>query len=438
MNISVFGLGKLGATMVACFAYKGWNVIGVDVNEAPIQALNCGQSPISEPGVSELIKANRSLIRATTDAEEAILNSGASFIIVPTPSKDDGSFSTEYVMTAIEKIGKALRKSKNYHLVVVTSTVLPGDMIEIQNRLEEASDRKVGDGYGLCYNPEFIALGRIIKDFLNPDIVLIGQSDEKAGACLKDIHKNLVENKPEIIQTNFYNAELIKISINTYCVMKINFANTLAEICENMPRGDAHLITYAMGSDSRIGRKYFKPGLSVAGPCFPRDGRAFIQSASRFHVNALMAAATDEMNNYQKERIVDKIIGDLKPGMIVSILGLAYKEDTGVIEESVAIYVAQRLLDEKHFISIYDPSSQAVDAAMSVLSGGVVVRASSIEECLKDSSYCFIATPWDEFKNLKPENFSSMKNPVVLDAWNLLTFASDSGIQVKKIGVNSI
>ena len=135
MNISVFGLGKLGATMVACFAYKGWNVIGVDVNEAPIQALNCGQSPISEPGVSELIKANRSLIRATTDAEEAILNSGASFIIVPTPSKDDGSFSTEYVMTAIEKIGKAdkkLEKGLNTLFTIIPAFVnyLEGDPLK--------------------------------------------------------------------------------------------------------------------------------------------------------------------------------------------------------------------------------------------------------------------------------------------------------------------
>ena len=178
-KLSVIGLGKLGCSMAVCFAHKGWEVIGLDVNESNVKMIQEGKSPIEEPRVEEMINENRDRITATTDYETAILNSDVSFIIVPTPSKDDGSFSTDYVENAALAIADVLKKKKSYHLIVITSTVLPGDSIRISYDVMKRSNKELGKEFGVVYNPDFIALGQVVHDFLNPDVILIGESDKK-------------------------------------------------------------------------------------------------------------------------------------------------------------------------------------------------------------------------------------------------------------------
>lgn len=178
-GLSVFGLGKLGCTMLACFAHKGFHVTGVDINENFIQEINNGKSPIYEPRVDDLINANRNKIKATSNVEEAVNNTSVSFIIVPTPSEKNGSFNTTTVAAVAKNIGSVLKNKNEYHLVVVTSTVLPGNTAEIVSILENASGKKCNKDFGVCYNPDFIALGTVVRDFLNPDMILIGESDKR-------------------------------------------------------------------------------------------------------------------------------------------------------------------------------------------------------------------------------------------------------------------
>ena len=358
-SISVFGLGKLGCTMMACFAHKGWNVIGVDVNRATVDKVNNGESPIYEPGVAEMIRANRERISATIDPLYAASNSSVSFIIVPTPSIRDGSFSTEYVEIAATNIAKAMRSDDSFKVIVVTSTVLPGDMSRICRILEDVSGRKCSKDFGLCYNPDFIALGRIVYDFLNPDMILIGESDERSGAIIEDIHRRLADSNPSIHRMNWWNAELSKIALNSYCVTKISFANMLAEICEKMPGGDAGAVSKAVGADSRVGTKYFRPGLPVGGPCFGRDLRAFSQAAGRFNVKASVAEAVDKLNeSYRIHRIPEMILEALRERDTdrLSVLGLTYKEDTTLVEEAASISVIRVLSEQGIKINAYDPS----------------------------------------------------------------------------------
>ncbi|MFC2153916.1 UDP-glucose dehydrogenase family protein [Candidatus Altiarchaeota archaeon] len=439
-RISVFGLGKLGATTAACLASKGYDVIGVDVNQEFVEKINQGHSPIYEPGVEQLINENKDRIKATTDSKEAIQKSDASIIIVPTPSIEDGSFSTKYVEVVAAEVGSILREKDDYHLVVVTSTVLPGDMAEvIHPLLEKTSGKKCGKDFGLCYNPDFIALGSIIHNLLNPDMILIGESDKKAGEILEEIHKSIIENKPRIFRMNFYNAELTKIALNSYCTRKITFANTLAEICENMPGGNVDVVTGALGADSRIGGKYMKGGLSYGGPCFPRDNRALVISVRKFGVDAKIAQMVDEVNDYHRdERVPKKILGLLeeKRGKKLAVLGLAYKKDTPVIEESAAISIIKALLDEDIRINLYDPAGMD-EAKLELGEHTNLYYAKNIEECLKDASLCFIATPWDEFKKIKPETFKkNMKTPLILDAWGLYDLSTEEGVDYREIGKN--
>ena len=222
-RVSVIGLGKLGAPLAAVLASRGFTVVGLDVSKALVDSLNAGKMPIVEPQLNELIATHRQRLSATLDPNEAIQKSDASFVIVPTPSDSTGFFSNRFVLQAMESLGKALRSKKGYHMVVITSTVMPGTTGgEIKAALEAASGRKVGPDLGLCYNPEFIALGSVVRDMLYPDSILIGESDAKAGDMLQQIYLHMCEKKPPVKRMNFVNAELTKISVKTYVTTKIS------------------------------------------------------------------------------------------------------------------------------------------------------------------------------------------------------------------------
>jgi UDPglucose 6-dehydrogenase len=440
-RLSVFGLGKLGCTMLACFASKGWQVIGMDINKQSVDTVNKGESPIYEPGVKELISKYKENISATSDTEYAVMNSDVSFVIVPTPSTKDGTFSTDFVETVAAEIGSILRTKDSYHIVVITSTVLPGDMKLIQNLLERTSGKKCSENFGLCYNPDFIALGSLVRDFLNPEMILIGESDKKTGDTLVNIHHNLIDNNPNIHRMNFYNAELTKIALNSYCTLKITFANTLAEICENMPGGNVEQVTNALGDDPRIGRKYLKGGLSYGGPCFPRDNRAFAKSAKKFGCTTPLAVETDQINDYHRnERIPNKLLALMREHKTkkLSILGLTYKIDTQLVEESAAISIINALIKEDIQLSIYDPAGME-ESKKEIAEFDKIHFAKSAKECISGAKVCFIATPWKEFESLSKQDFlnSMSDNPTIFDGWNLYTFENDTNIKYIRIGKES-
>jgi UDPglucose 6-dehydrogenase len=286
-KVSVVGLGKLGVCVAAVLADRGFKVVGIDVDKAKVDVVNSGRSLIPEPTLEDLISQNSKNLRATTNHYDAVKQTQASFVIVPTPSEPDGSFSLKFVVEAIEKIGRAIADKDGYHLVVINSTVSPGSMENrVKPLLEEVTGKKCGMDFGLCYNPEFIALGDVIRGLLEPDLVLIGESDPKAGSILADMYKRICVNNPPIERTSFINAEIAKIAINSYITMKITFANLLAEICENTDGADVDEVTRIIGRDSRIGSKYLKGGLGYGGPCFPRDNIAFARFAEYVGVKA--------------------------------------------------------------------------------------------------------------------------------------------------------
>ena len=420
LPLSIFGLGKLGCTMLACFAHKGWQVIGVDILQDSVDKINNGISPIYEPQVDDLIKANRSRISATTDALQAAKNTSVSFIIVPTPSTKDGSFSLDYVEKAAVQIGTAIKEKDSYHLVVVTSTVMPGHTVRIIQTLEALSGKKCGDDFGVCYNPDFIALGTVVHDFMNPDMVLIGESDVNAGRMLAGIHLKLVDNTPEIHRMSLHNAELAKIGLNAFLTMKITYANIIGEICENMPTGDADLVLGAIGADKRVGKKFLKAGLAATGPCLPRDSQAFRQAADAYRVTHVYSTLTDIINRYQKNRIAQLLVYALGGDTTLSILGLTYKKDVNVLDESVPMEVIRILSKIGITIKVYDPAGMPA-AKKEFKNSFTVVFAESIEDCLKSTKVCFIATPWDQFKVLTLQDFrkSMIEDPIIFDAWGI-------------------
>jgi len=419
LRISIIGLGKLGAPMAAVMAHKGHTVVGVDINPAYVTAIQEGRAPVNEPGLGEMIQANRERLSATLSYEDAVLATDVTHIIVPTPSNPDGRFTMRFVLAAAEKIGAALRKKQSWHIVVLSSTVMPGCTGgELLPALEQYSGKKCGVDFGLCYNPEFIALGSVIRDMLNPDMILIGESDPRSGATLEEFYRGVCESNPSIQRMNYVNAELTKLSVNTFVTTRISYANMLAQVCETLPGADVDVVTGAIGCDTRIGKKYLKGALGYGGPCFPRDNKAFAALARANGAPALLAEATDHLNQQQVPRLAAIVMAHLPEGGTAGVLGLSYKPNTEVVEESQGLALAKYLAEHDLAVAVYDPAAMA-NAKMQLT--GNVTYAHSAAECAKLSDVIAITTPWAEFKTLTPGDLKRDRiTPVVLDCWRQL------------------
>jgi UDPglucose 6-dehydrogenase len=419
MRISVVGLGKLGAPLSAVFASKGFEVIGTDLNSRYVEAINAGRAPVDEPHLQQLIDAHRHSLRATLDLAEAVADTDITFVIVPTPSDSSGRFSNAAVIEAMSTVGAGLRRKDGYHLVVITSTVMPGSTGgEIREALERHSGRCVGPKLGLCYNPEFIALGSVVRDMLQPDMILIGESDPQAGDILEQVYARSCDNRPAIRRMNFVNAELTKISVNTFVTTKISYANMLADICDRLPGADVDVVTQAVGSDSRIGKKYLRGAIGYGGPCFPRDNVAFGTLARELGARAELAEATDTLNRYQIERVFGAVEAHLPDGGPVGVLGLAYKPDTSVVEESQGLALLSRLLDAGRRVIAYDP--KAMPAAHATLRRAFEAAATAAE-CVRAASLVVVMTPWPEFREIPESAFERAGSRLtVIDCWRVV------------------
>ena len=417
MNISVFGLGKLGAPLAAVFASSGARVIGSDRKPELVALINRGVAPVEEPGLAQLIAENRDRLCATTDAAQAVLASDISFIVVPTPSLADGTFNNRLVIEAAERIGRALRQKKGHHVVVVSSTVMPGSCDgPITSILEAASALRIGSDIGLCYCPKFIALGSVIHDLTHPDFVLLGASDERAGAIVKDIYLHCCANQPPILQMGLVNAEIAKLSVNAYVTMKISFANLLGEVCEAIDGADAITIASAVGLDTRIGRKYLQPALGFGGPCFPRDSIAFAAMARRVGVEPDLADATQRINDRQARRIAGILSARLSSNATVAVLGLTYKPNTPVIERSQSVEIARLLVEQGFRVVVHDPTG--VGPARAVL-GERVRYADTAAAAIAEAQGVLVATPWPAYRELH-KALPAGCSITIVDCWHLL------------------
>ena len=422
MKVVVAGLGKLGLPMAAVFAESGHEVVGVDPMQPVVDALNEGRVLIDEPGLPEMIAANSERILATTSYAEAIPGADITFIIVPTPSGDDGAFINDYVVNALREIGQVLRESPQPHLVAVTSTVMPGATSAVlAPAFEQALGRSLGDGVAVCYSPEFIALGSVVRDLQNPDFVLIGADDKAAGRRLADFYLGIGGGRDVPVQVmNWVNAELAKISVNSFVTMKITYANMLASICEGLPGGDVDEVTRAIGLDSRIGPRYLKGGPPFGGPCFPRDNRALGVAAEAVGAPWDLAAATDRMNDGLAERIAEMVITATNEGDTVAVLGLAYKDNTPVVEESAGAKVAGALAVQGRRVIVHDPIADASHSPF--LSGLAYTQLEDVASAVGDAAAIVIVGDDPAYDTLP--SLPMVDDVVVVDCWRRLVDAT--------------
>jgi UDPglucose 6-dehydrogenase len=439
-SVSVIGIGKLGAPMVACIAARGFRVKAVDLNPQKVQAVNLGLPPVNEPGLAELMKDAGSLLTATRNIAEVVQETDATFIVVSTPSDISGGFSLQYVLPTCEAIGRVLASKKAFHLVILTSTVMPGSTGgPVLAALERASGKRCGKDFGLCYNPEFIALGTVMRDFYYPDFLLIGESDPRSGDLLSAFYQQVCKNSPVIARMNFINAEITKLALNTYITTKISYANMLARLCEKLPEADVNVVTDALGLDTRIGPKYLKGAVSYGGPCFPRDNRALAALAARVGASSGLAEATDIFNRAQIKSLAGLVKSRHSGADSIAILGLTYKPNTDVVEESFGLLLAQELSSTNLGVIVFDPSGDAVRA----LTGYKSIRiAASAEECIAQSSVVVLATPWEEFRDLPASAWTRPAHVaprIVIDCWRALNHLDGvSGVRYLALGTGAV
>ena len=353
LSISIFGLGYVGAVTAACLAERGFKVVGVDVNPDKVGMINAGQTPIVEEKIGDLVKevvaAKR--LQATTSVEDAVANTQASLVCVGTPSRSNGDLELTYVKRVAEQIGDALAKKDSYHTVIVRSTVLPGTTQDIVLPiLEKHSGKKVGEGFGLCFNPEFLREGSSVKDFHAPPFTLVGVQNQKDADVVRKLYGWL---DAEFLVEDIRTAEMVKYINNSYHAVKVAFANEVGRLCEAL-QIDSHAVMNIFCKDTKqnLSAYYLKPGFAFGGSCLPKDLRAILYKAKSLDVDMELFQSTLTSNRTQVEAGVKLIerLGSKKVGL----LGLSFKAGTDDLRESPMVTLVETLSGRGYDIKIFD------------------------------------------------------------------------------------
>ena len=435
-TIGIIGTGYVGLVTGTCFAESGNNVLCIDVDQHKVETLQQGKMPIYEPGLEHLLERNISngRLKFSTNLEHAVKHCAILFLCLPTPPGEDGSADLNYVMDAAKNISEIIKKENitDFRILVNKSTVPVGTADKVRMIC-----RNYAPGFDIevVSNPEFLREGFAVEDFMKPDRVVVGTSNERAEDEMRDLYEPFLRSGNPIYVMDEKSAEITKYAANCFLAMRISFMNELSEYCETIG-ADIENIRIGIGSDSRIGKRFLFAGIGYGGSCFPKDVKALLHSTDAVGTPLGIIHAVEEANARQINRFVEKIINRLNnpKGAKIALWGLSFKPNTDDVREAPAYTIIDRLLEVGANISAYDP--EAMPNTKSIY-GDAIHYANSAYDTLKDADVLIIATEWNEFR--KPD-FSvlraSLKQPLIFDGRNLFdpeTIASE-GFEYHSIG----
>ena len=353
-SISVFGLGYVGSVTAACLAHKGSRVMGVDVNTSKAEALNAGRSPILEPRLEEIIAESHKACRlhATTDAAAAVMETEISFISVGTPSQRNGKLDLTGIEHVCREIGQALSKKKEFHTIVLRSTILPGTTEKVAVPvLESASGKRAGVDFAVCFVPEFLREGSAVADFFEPPFTVLGVANAKQAEPLREL---FAWATTPIFETSPTTAEMVKYVCNAFHALKVGFVNEIGTICKELSV-DAESVAKIFTSDTHlnISAAYLKPGFAFGGSCLPKDLRALNYRAKELDLRLPLLESLLPSNTEHIERAVESVLRTGKKK--VGVLGLSFKPGTDDLRESPLVHLVKRLVGEGCQIQVWDP-----------------------------------------------------------------------------------
>ena len=414
MNICIIGTGYVGLVTGACLAEFGMNLICVDNDRQKIDLLQQGKVSIHEPGLEDIVIKNmkEGRLRFSPNIEEGVTSSLVIFIAVGTPSNDDGSAD----LRAVEEVAKEIaRYMDGYKVVVVKSTVPVGTCRRLKQLIQDHQVRP--SPFDIVSNPEFQREGSAIEDFMRPDRVTIGAESEQAIAIMKDIYSALYLIETPFVIASLETAEMIKYAANAFLATKVTFINEIANLCERVG-SDVYHVARAMGLDGRIGKKFLHPGPGYGGSCFPKDTRALSRIAHESGYAFKILDSVIEVNEEQKERMVNKIrekVGDLR-GKTIGVLGLSFKPSTNDIRESSSIVIIQRLLTMGAKVKAFDPAAmEETKAVLPELEYG-----EDAYDVARGADALVLATEWNQFRRLDLQRIKGLlKSPTFIDLRNV-------------------
>ncbi len=431
MNLTVIGTGYVGLVTGTCLSDMGNNVTCVDIDELKVEKMKKGMVPIYEPNLEELfhknIKGNR--LRFTTNLEEAIKDSTVIFLALPTPQDQDGSADLSYVESVAHDLSKII---KNYKIIINKSTVPVGT----SDIVREIISSQTSVDFDVVSNPEFLREGFAVKDFMEPQRIIIGSSSKRAKEVLTRLYKPFIDVKRPIIFMDERSSELTKYAANTFLATKITFMNEIANLCEIIG-ADVDKVRMGMGSDNRIGNRFLYPGIGYGGSCFPKDVNALVKSSDESNYDFKILKSVLDINVRQKKSLIPKLSEYYKNNLEnkkVAIWGLAFKPNTDDIREAPAIDVINELLLRKVSISVYDPEAML---NMKRIYEGKIQFGSNAYGILENVDCLLICTEWSEFVSPDFEKVKSlMKEPVIFDGRNIfeLDTMKKNGFHYESVG----
>lgn len=353
MNISIFGLGYVGAVSAGCLASEGHMVVGVDPNATKVDLINRGLAPIVEKDIGEMIADSVAAgrLRATTSVKDAVQSSDLSLICVGTPSQLNGNLDLSYVRRVCEEIGQALRDKTSFHVVVARSTMLPGSMRNVViPTLEQASGKRAGVDFGVCNNPEFLREGTAVYDYHHPPKTVIGETDTVAGERLMQLYAHM---DAPMVRTSVEIAEMVKYADNNWHALKVAFANEIGNLSKAVGiDGREVMDIFCQDTKLNLSSYYMKPGFAFGGSCLPKDVRALTYKARSLDLDLPVLNAILPSNQRQIQRAIEMITA--KGKRKVGVLGFAFKAGTDDLRESPMVDVIEHLLGKGYELRLYD------------------------------------------------------------------------------------
>lgn len=418
MRISIIGAGYVGLVAAACFTSRDFDVLISTNDPKKVRMINEGRAPFFEPELGELLmKAAKSgALRAVSTRADAVLDSDVTFICVGTPTAAGGSIDLSFIYAVAEEIGRGLRKKKGYHTVVVRSTVVPGTTNKVKDIIEKLSGKKAGKDFGICMCPEFLREGNAVYDTFNPDRVVIGEHDKKAGDVLEKLFRKFYKGKKvPILRMNTVSAEMVKYVSNSILATKVSFINEVANICEKLKDIDVYEVAKGVGLDRRVGPLFLEAGPGFGGSCFPKDVNAIRSFSRELGYEPKILSTVISVNEEQALHVVDlarSSLGGLR-GRRIAVLGLSFKPNTDDMREAPSVKIIRKLLAEGASVVAYDPIAK--NNAKKILQK-TIEYANSVADCLNGADCCIVVTEWDEFKRVKPEMLKMMRGRSIIDA----------------------
>jgi GDP-mannose 6-dehydrogenase len=353
MDVSVFGLGYVGAVSAASVAADGHRVVGIDVNPDKVAAVNAGRSPIVESGLDELLRrcVSQGRLRATTDAAKGMRESGVSLVCVGTPSRRNGSLDLTYLERVCEQIGRGLREKSSYHVVVVRSTVLPGTTNDVViPTLERRSGKKYGEDFGVAVNPEFLREGTALQDFRKPPLTVVGHNHAADASSTIALYQSI---DAPLVCTSIRVAEMMKYTSNAWHALKVCFANEIGNLCQRMGI-DSHEVMDIFCRDEKLNLSpyYLKPGFAFGGSCLPKDVRALQYCAKQLDLDVPVLSHILPSNQLQIQHAIDQVMETGKKR--IGLLGISFKAGTDDLRESPMMILAEALLGKGLTLRIFD------------------------------------------------------------------------------------